>query len=343
MRNIILIAVSALFLYCSCDKGDAIPATGLMLDHTSLELSVGQEFKLNASLTPSNSTSKVIWTSSNESVATVESGVITTLSKGSAVIKVAAGSVEATCSLVVRGIPEGAVDLGFTVKRKDGTVYHVYWAKCNLGASSPEDFGDYYAWADPELYYTGYTRGQRYESFDKISFDWKEGKAGFDDESYKWYEVHKVTSGISYVYVKKYNAQPFTGYVVDYRSKLDLNDDAARVKLGGSWRTPTEEEWEGLIKNCSWEWISLNGINGYKVVSKANGNSIFLPASGYMFQSINRRVLNEGFYWAASLYTYENSTQYSENYGSILYFNSNEYYTDALRRENGLIIRPVTE
>ena len=79
------------------------------------------------------------------------------------------------------------------------------------------------------------------------------------------------------------------------------------------------------------------------MVSKANGNSIFLPASGFIHKSSNTGVRQEGYYWAASLYTYENSSNYNQNYGSILYFNSEEYFTSGLGREYGLIIRPVTE
>ena len=75
--------------------------------------------------------------------------------------------------------------------------------------------------------------------------------------------------------------------------------DAAHAKWGGSWRIPTKDEFEELLKYCTWTWILRNGVNGYEIKSNKNGNSIFLPAAGW------RRGLSlsddgtYGSYWSA--------------------------------------------
>jgi len=132
-----------------------------------------------------------------------------------------------------------AVDMGLSVK----------WASVNLGASSPETRGDYYAWG---------------ETITKSTYSWST------------YRFGTSASGP----FSKYNTQSSYG-TVDNKTRLDLEDDAARVKLGGKWRIPTDAEWAELREQCVWIWTTQNGVNGYKVRA-ANGNSIFLPAGGYM-------------------------------------------------------------
>jgi hypothetical protein len=90
---------------------------------------------------------------------------------------------------------------------------------------------------------------------------------------------------------------------LDRRIQLALSDDAARANMGGDWRMPTVDEYEELIDNCKWEWTNKDGINGYKVTSKKNGNSIFLPITGFRFYGdVQFRAIN-GIYWTSSLYT----------------------------------------
>ena len=95
------------------------------------------------------------------------------------------------------------VDLGLSVR----------WATCNVGANSPEDYGDCY---------------DRGETKAKISY---------------------------------------------------TICDVAYLRWGTSWRMPTRKEFDELLKNCDWEWTTLNEVKGYRVTGK-NGNSIFLPAAG---------------------------------------------------------------
>ncbi len=121
------------------------------------------------------------------------------------------------------------------------------WATCNVGATAPEAYGDYYAWG---------------ETAPKTIYNWS---------TYKW------CNG-SYDTQTKYCTSSSYG-TVDNKTVLDLADDAARANWGGAWRMPTDEEWTELRENCTWTWTNLNGKNGYEVKG-ANGNSIFLPAAG---------------------------------------------------------------
>lgn len=93
---------------------------------------------------------------------------------------------------------------------------------------------------------------------------------------------------------------------VDNKTTLDPEDDAAHVNWGGTWRMPTKEEMEELHNECTWTWTSLKGINGYKVISKTNGNSIFLPAADQLYE-VPKNVRGAyhpgyyGHYWSSSL------------------------------------------
>lgn len=124
----------------------------------------------------------------------------------------------------------------------------VKWACCNVGATKPEEYGGYYAWGETE---------------EKSYYDW---------DTYKW------RNGTGYT---KYCTDSDYGHV-DNKTVLDPEDDVAHVKWGGSWRMPTRDEIKELNDNCTWQWTTLNGVNGYRVTGPT-GNSIFLPAAGSRF------------------------------------------------------------
>ena len=178
---------------------------------------------------------------------------------------------------VVIPVPE-AIDLGLPSGIK--------WASFNLGASKPEEFGDYYAWGETEPYY--------------ISLEplvWKEGKeAGYDWASYQWCMGSETT-------LTKYCTYPYYGYkeFTDDKTVLDPDDDAAHVNLGGKWRMPTAEDQDELEQNCSWEGTKLNGVNGFRIVGP-NGNSIFLPAAGSRVSTVITNVGTSGSaYWLSTI------------------------------------------
>ena len=168
------------------------------------------------------------------------------------------------------------VDLGLSVK----------WATCNVGAVTPEDYGDYFAWGETEPYYEN---GQSQSA----SPQWLYGKTGYNWDSYKWYNKEDA-SIIKYRHANWDDSMP----------TLQLEDDAANCKLGGKWRLPSADEWRELRRGCSWKWTSFNGISGYIVTGKKTGytgNSIFLPASGRRTATDLSEVGDSGVYWSCSL------------------------------------------
>ena len=202
------------------------------------------------------------------------------------------------------------VDLGLSVK----------WATCNVGASSPEDYGDYFAWGETKGYMDG-----------KTIFNW---------DTYKWMEDGYSDGG----HINKYQyADGQTSaiwykngtFVGDNKTVLDLEDDVAHVKWGGSWRMPTDAEFTELRNNCTWTWTIQNGVEGRKVTSKTNGNSIFLPNAGYRN--------NSSFYNAGSYGQYRSSSLYSSSsdYAYVLYFSSGNAFRNYSSRDLGQSVRPV--
>ncbi len=200
------------------------------------------------------------------------------------------------------------VDLGLSVK----------WATCNVGASQPEQYGNYFAWGEvaPKYYY------------DMGSYKWWT-IVWIEDENGGFWDVKSIN---------KYNVNKEYGKVDD-KTTLDLSDDAARINMGGIWRMPTVAEQQELINKCTWSWIRKSGVYGYNVTSKINGNSIFLPAAG--FYADNELIDNEdlaGCYASSSLS--DESTHFY-----VIGFGKSRYLTDqeesVFERSYGTSIRGV--
>ncbi|MBO6168713.1 MAG: Ig-like domain-containing protein [Bacteroidales bacterium] len=124
----------------------------------------------------------------------------------------------------------------------------------------------------------------------------------------------------------------------DYKTILDLEDDAAHAVWGDAWRMPSKEEFQELRNNCTWTWTTLGGVNGYNITSKKSGytgNFIFLPAAGMMSGSKVQNAGTEGDYWSSSLYTTESCSSWSP------YFTSSEFSTGDCYRYFGLPVRAV--
>ena len=86
-------------------------------------------------------------------------------------------------------------------------------------------------------------------------------------------------------------------------TELQLSDDAARQNWGGSWRTPTEADWTWLRENSTWTWqddYDGTGVKGMLITSDINGNTIFLPATGYYYQD-DLNFEDYGYYWSSTL------------------------------------------
>ena len=133
-----------------------------------------------------------------------------------------------------------AVDLGLPSGK--------LWADRNVGAKSPEDYGAFFSWGNVEPHFPN-----------KDNMDW-----GDDDEAFDY----KFSS-------EEYKKTP--GYKLE--GNIDAEHDAATVNLGEPWCMPTEDDFQELYDNCDWTRKTVNGVNGYLVTSKINGNSIFFPCS----------------------------------------------------------------
>ena len=201
------------------------------------------------------------------------------------------------------------------------------WATCNVGASKPEEYGDYFAWGDTVPYYS---------SQDPLT--WREKKTGYNWASYTWCEgLYKTMT--KYCNNGTYGYNGFT----DSKTTLDPEDDAARYQWGGSWRMPTQADWQELRDNCKWDWIDagnteFGGIAGYKVTSQKEGYKdlfIFLPAAGCRLDTILNGVGAYGDYWSSSL-----NTDYPYSAWSVDFSSSgvNAYYN---YRYGGQSVRPV--
>ena len=136
----------------------------------------------------------------------------------------------------------------------------------------------------------------------------------------------------------KYNVNSSYG-TVDNKLTLDLEDDAARAKMGGDWKMPTHALMEELVEETTSEWITNyngSGINGRKFTSKKNSNSIFIPAAGERSGSSFYDQGSDGIFWSSSLYSS------SPEQSRFLYFDSNNIGADdGNYRERGYTVRGV--
>lgn len=195
-------------------------------------------------------------------------------------------------SIPTGGTVGEAVDLGLSVK----------WASWNVGASTPEGYGAFFAWGETEI-------------------DW-----GYDWANYKWCNGSSTT-------LTKYNTKSANG-TVDNKTTLDLEDDAASANWGGTWRMPTDAEWTELRTNCTWTWTTQSGVNG-RLVTAANGNSIFLPAAGFRYGTTLGDVGSHGYYWSSSLHTS------APLYAWYVSFGSGDVERSNVMRYYGRTVRPV--
>ena len=181
------------------------------------------------------------------------------------------------------------------------------WAKCNVGAETETDFGYYFQWGDIE---------------DKSK----------SDCSWRTYKYCKRPSDT----LTKYNNSTSFGETLDNKTTLGLEDDAARAHMGNDWRMPTRDEFRELFDYTNNEWISNykgTGVNGRKFTSKTNGNSIFIPASGYRLGSSFRGQGRGGDVWSSSLNAAlpGGALELGFGSGSIYMGDSGRYYGLAVR------------
>ena len=184
------------------------------------------------------------------------------------------------------------VDLGLP----SGTL----WATCNVGADSPEDYGDYFAWGETEP---------------KDVYYW---------ENYKWCDTSDYT-------MTKYCKDSENG-TVDRKTRLEPEDDAAYVNWGPSWRMPTLVQIKELIDECTW---TLQDDQCSYLVIGPNGNTMFLPAPGYILDDLIYYEGSYGCFWSCELGPCDSLIAYA------LAIGFQRYWYNAFSRYHGRSVRPV--
>ena len=235
-----------------------VPVTGVSFDMNQYAVTDRDPSTLTATISPANATIQdLTWVSSDPSVALISpTGVVTGLKVGTTTITVRTvdGGYETSCNVTV--IPNVSyLDMG------NGTK----WAGWNVGASSPEEWGNFYAWAETQT---------------KTSYTWSTYNYGSSSSNVT---IYTATDG---------------------KTVLEAEDDAATANLGVNWRTPTDAEWTWLLENCTWTYAEMNGNKGYIVKSNVSGYSnsiIFLPGAGIHLNSHGNT--DRCFYWSSNVST----------------------------------------
>ena len=192
------------------------------------------------------------------------------------------------------------VDLGLP----SGTL----WATCNVGASKPEGYGNYYAWG---------------ETSPKSTYNW-------DTYRYANGNINKLTK---YCNKSGYCNNGFIHNVIT----LESIDDPAAANWGGAWQTPSKAQWDELLANTTNQWTTKNCVVGRLFTSKKNGQSFFLPAAGCRWDSDSGRVGigSCGRYWSRSLYT-----DFPYRAWGLYFYNAAGYVSNG-DRNYGFSVRPV--
>jgi len=373
MKKALFISLCVLLLAgTGCKKNvepepQKVAVTGVSLKPNTLSLKVGEAETLSAVVIPANADNKTVsWSTSDPSVATVANGLVTAVKEGSATITVTTidGGKTATCAVTVSAdvvpvtgitIDQGAtaeveegntITLTATVQPDNATDKTVTWGSSNdaiatvangvvtgvtpgeavitakagdktatctvtvnsaIPAYEAVDLGLSVKWANKNL-------GAEFPENTGDYYAWgeTEPKQEFSWYNYKWYDGSAIT---------KYN-------LTDGLSTLLPEDDAANAALGGQWRLPLDEEFKELVTQCTW----IQEGDG-TVVKGPNGNTIYIPFTGYMDNEV--RDANQGFYWTTTLSI--------EVYYSLYYTGSgySSYQVGWLSKCFGMAVRPV--
>ena len=197
------------------------------------------------------------------------------------------------------------------------------WAKYNMGTDSQTEIGDYYAWGETSP-----------------------NKKFYFISTYKYYKttISKILE------ILKYSEK-------DWKTVLELEDDAANANLGVGYRIPTQEDWQELLDNCKWEAVTTTTKNN-KIIARwkvtgPNGKSIILPATvGTRADGLNVSPDNDAYYTTANLYPAEKLSDNNKYKRAVAltwpYFaketssgSINKPWLSSIPRDHGLVIRPV--
>lgn len=189
------------------------------------------------------------------------------------------------------------VDLGLSVN----------WATCNIGASTPENYGQYFSWGETKA-------KNRYDKDNYLHYN--PGYTVIDKDGFEVYYPERWSNLGNEIHASSY--------------------DAAYVKWGEEWRMPTHEEFQELIEYCTWEWKQKFGVDGYKITG-TNGNWIFLPAAGCITSS---NIVNQH---SESLHYWTSTSERNNEHCSYQFYGSsnNNLNVVSTKCHYGLTIRPV--
>ena len=190
-----------------------------------------------------------------------------------------------------------------------------FWADRNIGAEKPWEYGDYFWWGD--------TVGYKFENGVWVSSDGMSSNFSFVEEN-----VPTCQKSI---------AEPKGDAWITADGALAPAHDAAHVRWGVGWRTPTDQNLQDLCNKCDWTWTTMNGINGHLVRGRGNyaSCSIFLPCAGYGSGTSLDDAGSSGYYWSSV----PSSDGYSA--GSLGFYSSDLCTYYYYRRYYGQSIRPV--
>lgn len=287
-----------------------IPVERIELNNMELALKAGETALLVATITPLTATNQSVkWESDATAIATVSSeGVVTAVSSGQAIITATTldGGRMASCTVTVCLLGDGAqlghewVDLGLPSGLK--------WSVVNLGASSPEGSGDFYAWG---------------ETRPKTDYSW----------------LSYLLCNGSDVSMNKYVNDNKYGAFIDNITELEDIDDAAHINWGGGWKMPNQLEFQELKDGCTWVSTTQAGVKGYIGTSRYNGKTIFFPAAGHMEGTYHKSAASTSYvydYWTSTLRDIQASS-------AIKYSINMMVGPGPVERCYGYPIRPVTE
>lgn len=201
-----------------------------------------------------------------------------------------------------------SVDLGLP----SGTI----WASCNVGATLPEETGDYFSWAE--------TKGRM------------AGKTDYSWETYAWSSTSAFNA--SDIIITKYCDHMVYGRA-DHRMEIEAEDDVASMEWGPSWSIPSKKQVEELLnkKYTTSYYTVVHGVPGRMITSKVNGRSIFLPSSGCYYGRSVSDADCYGCYWTRSLKKGREDGVY------VLYSDVKKFNIDVdQQRFCGRSVRPVT-
>jgi len=284
------------------DQGTAIYDVG----STGKAFVAGSKYSMNVTVNRSavGVTNSVAWT--NTATLTVEPTVV----------------IEPAMPTVAAHAPSGAtaVDLGLP----SGTL----WANMNVGATAVTDYGTYFAWGETVGYAVSGQSSTVVGSPTKTTYDWANYWWGDGSSSAK-FKKYCPSNQTSYL---------ATGFSGDTKTVLDLSDDAAYINWGGSWRMPTQAEFQELLDNTTKTWTTESGVQGYKFAKTSDASVyIFLPAAGYRYDTSVGFQGEFGDYWSSSL------SGDGPNYAWYLNVYSGAAYVGSLSRCLGYTVRAVQE